>query len=266
MILKLGSKGEDVKKLQSKLGITADGSFGLKTEQAVKDYQKSKGLTVDGIVGNKTWNLLFNLSSGQTKTIGSFATYSPLSNHITKIANKKNEYIVLHYTAGSTSAPGSALRTKSVFTTRQASSDFVVDDATILQLNPDLDNYGTWHCGDKKYTNSKGGSLYGRCTNRNSIGIEICSNLKKGTSVQVGNHEGWSYSESTLNNVVTLVKALMKKYNIPLDRVIRHYDVSGKTCPGIIGYNNEILYNTDGTKTSNRNNSLKWEALKNRFK
>ena len=58
----------------------------------------------------------------------------------------------------------------------------------------------------------------------------------------------------------------MKKYNIPLDRVIRHYDVSGKTCPGIIGYNNETLYNIDGTKTSNRNNSLKWEALKNRFK
>ena len=70
MILKLGSKGEDVKKLQSKLGITADGSFGLKTEQAVKDYQKSKGLTVDGIVGNKTWNLLFNLSLLITSSFG----------------------------------------------------------------------------------------------------------------------------------------------------------------------------------------------------
>lgn len=52
MILKLGSKGEEVKALQSKLGITADGNFGLGTEKVVKEWQTKNGLTADGIIGS----------------------------------------------------------------------------------------------------------------------------------------------------------------------------------------------------------------------
>jgi peptidoglycan hydrolase-like protein with peptidoglycan-binding domain len=51
MLLKVGSKGEDVKKVQQKLGLTADGSFGPGTEKAVKAWQTANGLTADGIVG-----------------------------------------------------------------------------------------------------------------------------------------------------------------------------------------------------------------------
>jgi putative chitinase len=61
MLLKLGSKGDDVKKLQEKLGLTADGSFGNLTEQAVKKWQSKNGLTADGIVGEKTWEKLFKI-------------------------------------------------------------------------------------------------------------------------------------------------------------------------------------------------------------
>jgi peptidoglycan L-alanyl-D-glutamate endopeptidase CwlK len=53
--LKLGSKGESVKTLQSFLKITADGIFGPATEKSVKDWQKAYGLTPDGIVGKNTW-------------------------------------------------------------------------------------------------------------------------------------------------------------------------------------------------------------------
>ena len=55
MLLKNGSKGEDVKKLQQKLGLNADGVFGNGTEQAVKNFQTKNGLTPDGIVGENTW-------------------------------------------------------------------------------------------------------------------------------------------------------------------------------------------------------------------
>jgi len=55
MVLKKGSSGQEVEELQAALGITVDGDFGPKTEQAVKDYQQSNGLEVDGIVGPKTW-------------------------------------------------------------------------------------------------------------------------------------------------------------------------------------------------------------------
>jgi putative chitinase len=59
MLLKVGSKGDDVKKLQTKLGLSADGSFGPGTESAVKKFQSTNGLTADGIVGESTWSKLF---------------------------------------------------------------------------------------------------------------------------------------------------------------------------------------------------------------
>ncbi len=59
MLLKLGSTGEDVKKLQTKLGLVADGSFGPKTETAVKVWQKTNGLKDDGLVGDDTWSKMF---------------------------------------------------------------------------------------------------------------------------------------------------------------------------------------------------------------
>lgn len=56
--IKLGSRGADVKYLQKKLKLTADGIFGNKTKAAVVKFQKSKGLTADGIVGPRTWAAL----------------------------------------------------------------------------------------------------------------------------------------------------------------------------------------------------------------
>ena len=63
MLLKNGSKGDDVKKLQEKLKLTADGAFGLKTEEAVKSWQKANGLKDDGVVGDGTWSKLFGVSA-----------------------------------------------------------------------------------------------------------------------------------------------------------------------------------------------------------
>lgn len=56
--LKVGSKGADVKYLQQKLGITADGIFGQGTNTAVVAFQKKMKLTADGIVGPVTWGKL----------------------------------------------------------------------------------------------------------------------------------------------------------------------------------------------------------------
>ncbi|MDN4525310.1 peptidoglycan-binding protein [Fictibacillus fluitans] len=52
-------KGEDVKVVQQKLGITADGIYGPKSEKAVKDFQGANKLGIDGVVGPKTWAKLF---------------------------------------------------------------------------------------------------------------------------------------------------------------------------------------------------------------
>ena len=53
-LLRIGSRGPAVAKVQRALGIEADGIFGPKTRAAVKAFQRSHGLVVDGIVGPKT--------------------------------------------------------------------------------------------------------------------------------------------------------------------------------------------------------------------
>jgi putative chitinase len=73
MLLKIGSKGNEVKQLQEKLGLKPDGSFGPVTEKAVKSWQSSNGLKPDGVVGDETWSKMFGIvSTPITKT--------PLSN------------------------------------------------------------------------------------------------------------------------------------------------------------------------------------------
>ena len=57
-VLRLGSKGNDVKRMQVALRITADGQFGPGTEAALKKWQSANGLTADGVAGPKTLSKL----------------------------------------------------------------------------------------------------------------------------------------------------------------------------------------------------------------
>ena len=69
MLLKLGSTGDDVVKLQNKLGVDPIGKFGPKTEAAVKAWQSQNGLTADGIVGDGTWSKLFSEGTVSAPTV-----------------------------------------------------------------------------------------------------------------------------------------------------------------------------------------------------
>lgn len=264
MLLKLGSKNDNVKLLQEKLGLTADGIFGPKTEAAVKSYQQSKGLVIDGIVGDKTWESL-DLTSNITnsKQIDPSVIYKPLSVHVSKLSNRPIKYLAIHFTGSSNSRAGRALNTYNTFMSRNASADFCVDDRDMVQFNPDISNYYCWAVGDRKYGN-KGGSLYGKATNRNTISIEVCSTCTPSTiaGVSHSNHSGWSFTPAVLENARKLARIIMKKYNIDKDHVVRHYDISGKHCPGIIGWNNEPIVNIDGKKTGENNNSNEWLKFK----
>lgn len=253
MIYKLGSKGQVVKQIQTALGIDADGIYGPWTEKAVMEFQAANGLEVDGIVGLHTWSALFhddiNITDGSINT------------HITYLKNRKPRYICLHFTAGTTSKYPAALSTRNVFLKRNASADFVVDDSSIVQINPDIDNYYCWAVGDKKNPYTNGGQYNGKVTNRNSISIEVCSNLNKEYSPKYANHAGWYFTEKELDNARKLVRYLMKQYNIPKSNILRHYDVTGKLCPGILCWNDGPIYDNNG-KTIGKNNSLQWIAFK----
>lgn len=163
--------------------------------------------------------------------------------HTTAKAARAIDYIVIHYTAGVTSRAGSAVNTADYFrtTTIEVSADFTVDDEAVVQYNGDIRNRYSWHCGGNKY-NTKGGSLYGICKNSNSIGIEVCCNNSKGPKngkMPDANDASYSFTDAAVANTEWLVKKLMAEYSIPADHVVRHYDVTGKPCPGIIGWNAE---------------------------
>lgn len=242
MVLKYNSRGEQVKLFQSLLGVPIDGIFGIETEAKVKQYQRNNGLDVDGVVGNAT---LAKLAGVQ---------YKPISVHITKSPNRCVKYIVIHYTAGASSKSGAAMANRNVFLKRAASADFCVDDENIIQVNPDLDNYYTWAVGDGK-------GKYG-ITNGNSISIEICSNLMNGASAAVPNHKGWYFTDASLANAIKVVRYLMIRYNLPIERVVRHYDASRKLCPAIVGWNDGYLACIDGKPMPTRNNSNVWREFK----
>ncbi|MDH3427961.1 MAG: peptidoglycan-binding protein, partial [Gemmatimonadota bacterium] len=54
-LLRKGLRGEPVRRLQTKLGVEADGVFGNATDKALRAYQETAGLAVDGIAGPDTF-------------------------------------------------------------------------------------------------------------------------------------------------------------------------------------------------------------------
>ena len=250
-LLKKCSKGDSVKLLQELLNkhgfnLTVDGDFGNKTEEAVKQFQRRLNLTVDGIVGSKTFEALQTKYEANINIIKDF-----LKVHITPKTRTSIKYLVIHFTAGSSSKPGRAKSAKHTFETSQASADFCVDDRDIVQFNPDPYKYYCWAVGNSKTD----------ITNSNSISIEICSNIKSGRSVKYANTDGWYFTKETLENAKKLAKYLMKKYNIPKNRVVRHWDVNNKNCPGIVGWNTGSLYDDNGKKIG-QNNESEWLKFK----
>ncbi|HEX7410563.1 MAG TPA: glycoside hydrolase family 19 protein [Bacteroidales bacterium] len=59
MLLKIGSVGEEVRKLQTKLGLNADGSFGPVTESKVKEWQANNNLAANGVIEDMSWGKMF---------------------------------------------------------------------------------------------------------------------------------------------------------------------------------------------------------------
>lgn len=259
-IYREGNKGEIVKAIQRIVGCWPDGVWGPKTTAAVKAWQQTHGLNPDGLVGPATFAKM-GLSASGGKTADINITKAPISVHITRYTNRTPRYIAIHYTAGSTSKPGTALATRNVFLHRNASADYVVDDGTIVQINPDTRNYYCWAVGDKKNPWTEGARLNGKAVNKNTLNIEICSNLKKGASADVANHDGWFFTEQSLEYARQLVRWLMDTYNIPKENVIRHYDVTGKLCPGVPGWNDGPLYTSGGKPTKEKSDSKKWESF-----
>ena len=153
----------------------------------------------------------------------------------TAAPNRKIEFIVIHYTAGTRSSGNAAENVANWFANAQcqASADYIVDDNHIVQYNPDVTNRYCWSVGGKQYTNkatSLAAQYYGVAKNINTINIEICSNKHNTASLNATDTD-WYFTEESVNNAIRLTKYLMQAYSIAADHVIMHHSVTGKICP-----------------------------------
>ena len=136
---------------------------------------------------------------------------------------EKIKYIVIHYTG----SEGTAQNNVTYFNggNRNASAHYFVGRDGVICEYCDPEKWYAWHCGGA--LESSHHPYYGKCTNANSIGIEICTH---------NNGSNWEFTEKAVNTAIELTKYLMQKFGVSADNVIRHYDVTGKSCPRVPGW------------------------------
>jgi hypothetical protein len=178
MLLKVGSRGNDVKLLQEFLELTSDGIFGKGTERAVKEFQKANGLDVDGLVGSSTWDTMGLATTDDSEK--TFETenglivnrhYLPQGEY--KVGPTTKEYVFLHHTAGWHN-PFNCIDQWGRDSRGAVATEFVLGGPSVKGNNEDHDGvmvqtfpeggYG-WHLG-------KNGSQH---MHTHSVGIEVCN-------------------------------------------------------------------------------------------
>lgn len=124
-------------------------------------------------------------------------------------------YLVLHYTAGRNDSAAGNIRyfRENVV---KASAHYFVDDLGWL---PSVDEADTaWSVGTAGIYKQK----HPDCRNENSISIELCCRYAAGQ---------YAFSRKTVRNAARLTRLLMTRYQIPMENVLRHFDVVSKHCP-----------------------------------
>ncbi len=124
---------------------------------------------------------------------------------------KSVQYIVVHWTSNQ----GDTAKNNVDYFAREvvkASAHYFVDENEVWNSVPP--DRQAWHVGAKNY-------VHPTCRNSNSIGVEMCLTGK-----------GYVLRRGTIERAVKLVRELMARYGVPLQSVVRHYDVTGKYCPG----------------------------------
>ena len=155
-------------------------------------------------------------------------------------ASRNIKYIVVHYTGNvGDTAYNNTKYFKSEY--RGSSAHYFVDENSIWQCVEDKDV--AWHCGAKKY-------YHAECRNANAIGVEMCNSVSRNLAVE--------------KNTAELVRYLMGKYNIDIDHVVRHYDVTHKSCPApLVDSGNWVDFKS---KIINRSDDEMTEAEKAKVK
>ena len=161
----------------------------------------------------------------------------PFSYDPRKRSKKQVKYIVTHYTGNNGDTAKGNVDYFATSNRREAGAHFFVDRKGKVGRSIPM-NRTAWAVGGDHRSGMKGeAKYYNKCTNYNSVSIELCDCASKDPSAK------------QIKAVKKLIKYI-KKYCKNADTVIRHWDVNGKQCPlRMIG---------DGTTTTGK----KWKKFK----
>ena len=178
MLLRVGSRGKEVKELQEFLKIGADGIFGKGTDRALKVWQSANGLSVDGIVGPETWDAMGFATTDNTESVYTTENGLIINKHFLprgeyKKGPIKPEWLFIHHTAGWQNPYNcidswgrdsrGAVATEFVLGGQSVKGNDTKYDGEMVQAFPE-GSYG-WHLG-------KNGS---QKMHVNSVAVEVCN-------------------------------------------------------------------------------------------
>lgn len=117
------------------------------------------------------------------------------------------KYIVVHYVGSEGTAEANCRYFEKYY--RAASAHYFVGHEGEVWQSVEDKNIA-WHCGSANKIN-----------NNNSLGVEMCCYKGK----------NWYFTDATISSTIGLVRELMEKYQVPVENVVRHYEVTKKKCP-----------------------------------
>ena len=251
MLLKEGSRGENVKTDQEVLGLGADGIFGKGTERAVKDFQSLNCLNSDGLVGGGTWAAMglldTDMVSNNTDPKNAKGNYSKRKYAIDNGLDiveffmpddeyKKGpinaEYVFIHHTAGWHN-PYNCIKQWDADRNGAISTEFVMGGPSVKgnDYTYDGETVQAFPEGNWGYHLGKNGN---QKMHVNSIGMEVCNfgyvvdgKTYAGTRVDESQivtlakpfkgHSTWHrYSDKQINNLKLWLEFIGKRDNIDI--------------------------------------------------
>ena len=203
MIIKKGSQGPSVKKIQYKVGEHPDGIFGSGTEENVKKWQTENGVDADGLVGPGTWKQMFGCSMDDLSPVG----------------------IVVHSMTELIDWEGEEITAKELLEKLGLGIHALIHpDGTIEDVLPTTQKAA--HAGKSVHNGLEHLNGY-------FIGFELLvpgNNDFGGFSKKI--QEEGCYTSEQFDAAVSLTRKWMETYNIEPKDVVRHSDVSGDDVRG----------------------------------
>lgn len=160
--------------------------------------------------------------------------------------HKQIEWIIVHYT-GDYGSQGRAKKTADAMQTwkRTTSTHYLVGDDAVYQVVED--RHAAWHCPYEKSN---------KCLACNTValGVDLVEHKRNSRSKSVKDRD-WYFTDKVIEDGAKLVAELADKYSIPMDHIVRHYDVTGKWCP-------RPFVGSDINEVTGETGEFAWEKFK----